>query len=460
MSVTIATDLRRTLRGHGATAPSSAPRIPDYDAARRIWNGTADRRPAAIVRCASERDVAAAIAVARAQDLPLAVRGGGHSLPGLSTCDDGIVADLSPMCDVHVDPVARIAHVGGGALLGQLDRATQRHGLAVTTGQVSHTGIGGLALGGGIGWLMRKHGLTIDSMLAAHVVTAGGEQVRASEDEHADLFWALRGGGGNFGVVTRFEFRLHRVGPVIHGGMLVFPLARAEEVLAANRAVMDGAPDELTTFEVLTTAPPAPPFPPELHGQPVVSIGVAHLGGEAAAARDLAPLRALGPALDAVGPLPYVALQSMIDDAVPHGRRYYARGQWLRGLDDGAISAVVDAQAAATSPFAQIVMCRMGGAVARVPAGATAFARRDAGHMALLVGAWEDEDDERHIGWVRSLSDALQPSCSGGGYVNELGDRPARTGYTESAWERLVRVKDRWDPANVFRLNANVPPSR
>jgi FAD/FMN-containing dehydrogenase len=459
MSIAIATDLRRALRGHGATGAVIRPGDPDYDGARRIWNGTADRRPAAVVRCASERDVAAAIAVARAQDLPLAVRGGGHSLPGLSTCDDGIVADLSPLCGVEVDPQAGIARVGGGALLGQLDRATQRFGLAVTAGQVSHTGIGGLALGGGTGWLMRKHGLTIDSMVAAHVVTADGEHVRASEEEHPDLFWALRGGGGNFGVVTRFEFRLHRVGPMICGGMLVFPLARAEEVLAANQAVMAGAPDELTTFEVLITAPPEPPFPPELQGEPVVSIGVAHLGGESAAARDLAPLRALGPALDAVGPLPYLALQSMIDDSVPHGRRYYVRGQWLHGLDDGAIGAVVDAHAAATSPFGQIVMCRMGGAVARVPSDATAFARRDAGHLALLVGAWEDADDERHIGWVRSLSDALEPSCSGGGYVNELGDRPARAGYTDAAWERLVAVKDRWDPSNVFRLNANIPPS-
>ena len=458
-SVTIAADLRRTLRDHGATGAVIRPDDPGYDAARRIWNGTADRRPAAVVRCASDADVVAAIAVARAHDLPLAVRGGGHSLPGCSTCDGGIVIDLSPMCAVEVDPERRIARVGGGALLGQLDRATQRHGLAVTAGQVSHTGIGGLALGGGVGWLMRKHGLTIDSMLAAHVVTAEGECVRASADEHPELFWALRGGGGNFGVVTRFEFRLHAVGPVICAGMLVFPVERAAEALAASRAVMDGAPDDLTIFDVLITAPPAPPFPPALQGRPVVAIGVAHLGGEAAARRDLAPLRALQPALDAVGPMPYVALQSMIDDSVPHGRRYYARGQWLHRLDDGAIAAVVAAHEAATSPFNQVILGRMGGAIARVPADATAFARRDAGHIALVVGAWEDEDDDRHVAWARALTDALRPSCSGGAYVNELGDQPARLGYTDAAWRRLVAVKDRWDPGNVFRLNANIPPS-
>jgi FAD/FMN-containing dehydrogenase len=452
-------DLRRSLRSHGAIGAVIRAGDAGYDDARRIWNGTADRRPAAIVCCTSEADVAAAIAVARQHDLPLAVRSGGHSIPGHSTCDGGIVADLAPMCAVEVDPDRRIAHVGGGALLGHVDRATQRHGLAVPAGQVSHTGIGGLALGGGTGWLMRKHGLTIDSMLAAHVVTADGECVRASEDEHPDLFWALRGGGGNFGVVTRFEFRLHRVGPAICAGVLVFPAARAAEALAASRAVMDRAPDELTIFEVLITAPPAPPFPPELQGRQVALIGVAHLGEEAAVGRDLAPLRALRPALDAVGAMPYIALQSMIDDTVPHGRSYYARSQWLHALDDGAIDAVAAAHGATTSPFNQVVMGRMGGAIARVPAGATAFARRDAGHMALVVGAWEDGDGEPHVAWARGLCDALAPSASGGAYVNELGDQPARAGYTDDAWERLVRVKDRWDPGNVFQLNANIPPS-
>jgi FAD/FMN-containing dehydrogenase len=452
------TDLRRGLRAHGATGAVIRPDDPGYENARRIWNGTADRRPAAILRCTSEADVAAAIAVARANDLPLAIRGGGHSIPGHSTCDGGVVADLSPMDTVDVDPAARIARVGGGALLGQLDRATQRSGLAVTAGQVSHTGVAGLTLGGGIGWLMRKHGLTIDNLLAAHVVTAAGERVRAAADEHPELFWALRGGGGNFGVVTRFEFRLHPVGPLICAGPLLFPLGRAEEALAASRAVMAAAPEELTIFEALVTAPPQAPFPAELQGRPVLSIGVAHLGGEDAARRDLAPLRALRPALDAVGPMPYVALQSMIDDAVPHGRRYRIRGQWLRALDDHAIGAVVDAYRNATSPFNQIVMCRLGGAVARVPADATAFARRDAVHYAMGVGAWELGPGDAHAAWVDGLSDALRPSASGGGYVNELGDQPARAGYTDATWQRLVRVKQRWDPENVFRLNANIPP--
>jgi FAD/FMN-containing dehydrogenase len=278
-----------------------------------VWNGSIDRRPIAIACCHDTEDVAAAVSTGVALELPLAVRGGGHSIPGHSTCDDGLVVDLSPMRQVRVDPDARRARVAGGALLGDLDRSTQQHGPAVPAGQVSHTGVAGLTLGGGVGYLMRKHGLTIDSLLAAQVVTATGQTVRASEHENEDLFFALRGGGGNFGVVTEFEFELHEVGPLVYAGVLADPFERAGEVLRASREVMQEAPEELSIHEILITIPEHDPFPPALQGRRAVFLVPVHVGSEEQAAADLTALRELGPAFDLVGPMPYLALQSMID---------------------------------------------------------------------------------------------------------------------------------------------------
>jgi FAD/FMN-containing dehydrogenase len=458
---TLTTTLARGLRVRGFTGELVEPQHPEYDAARRVWNGAIDRRPAAVARCADADDVAAAIGAARSAGLPLAVRGGGHSMPGHSVCEGGLVVDLCGLRSVSVDPARRRARVGGGALLGDVDRATHPHGLAVPAGHISHTGVAGLTLGGGTGWLMRKHGLTIDSLLEVEMVTADGRTVRASESEHPELFWALRGGGGNFGVVTEFVYRLHEVGPAITAGLLVFPFERAGEALRASRARMADAPDELTIYEVLISAPPAPPFPADLHGRPVAVIGVAHAGTPQEAERDLAQLRALGPALDLVEPMPHVAMQTMLDDTAPPGLGQYSRYHWLTGMSDEAIEVVLEHFAWVPSPLSQVLMGRLGGAVARVPAETTAFGHRDAGNQLWIVGTWAEGDGHAERAWARGLHEATE-RFSTGVYVNGLGDEPGervRAAYDAQAWERLVAVKDAWDPENVFRFNQNIPPS-
>jgi FAD/FMN-containing dehydrogenase len=326
------TDLTRTanwlaadLRRRGFAGQIIHTGEPGYEGARRVWNGVVDRRPALIARPCSTADVAVAIGVARNGELPLAIRGGGHSIAGHSTCDDGMVIDLSQLRHVTVDPTARRARVAGGALLAHLDQATQAYGLVVPAGQVSHTGVGGLTLGGGIGYLSRQFGLTIDSLTGAQIVTATGKVVYASANLNPDLFWALRGGGGNFGVVTEFEFTLHAAGPIINAGVLAYPYQRAGEILRASRAVMDQAPDELSIHEILLTVPEHEPFPAELQGTRAVFLVPVHVGDQEQARALLAPLRELGPAFDMVGPMPYVALQSMIDDDNRAGLGHHSR---------------------------------------------------------------------------------------------------------------------------------------
>ena len=457
--------VERTLRGHGFTGELVRPGDPAYEQARRVWNGSIDRWPAAVARCHDAEDVAAVIAGATRLALPLAVRGGGHSVAGHSTCDDGVVLDLSPMRQVAIDRLTRRARVAGGALLGDLDRATQEHGLAVPAGQVSHTGVAGLTLGGGVGYLMRPLGLTIDSLRSASVVTAAGEQVRASEDENPDLFWALRGGGGNFGVVTEFEFDLHEVGPTIYSGVLVFPLERGGEVLRASRALMAGAPDELTIHEVLITLPHHPPFPPELQGTKAAMLVVAHVGAEEQARADVAPLRELGPSFDLLGPMPYLALQAMIDEDTRHGLGHYSKSHWLTGFDDELIDLLVERLDRTTSPMSHLITARMGGAIERVPAVATAFRYRSAANLLWAVGLWEDTSDpgDEHRAWVNDVMLAAAPFSTGAGYVNAIeGDEDAarvRDAYGEETFARLRQVKRRWDPENVFCLNANIPPA-
>jgi FAD/FMN-containing dehydrogenase len=461
---TLSADLRRGLRPRGFTGEIVEPGHAGYEAARRVWNGSIDRRPAAVLRCHDADDVAAAVVAAVDLGLPLAVRGGGHSVGGLSTVDDGIVVDLSAMRRVTVDAAARRALVAGGALLGDLDRATQEHGLAVPAGQVSHTGVAGLTLGGGVGYLMRAHGLTIDSLVAAEVVTAGGETVTASADEHPDLFWALRGGGGNFGVVTRFEFALHGVGPLVYAGPLVYPIERAAEVMRASRAVMAGAPDELSIHEILLTVPEHPPFPEHLQGKPALLLAPVHVGSEEQARADLEPLRELGPAFDLVGPMPYVVLQSMIDDDTRHGLGHYSKSHWLRGYDDGLIDTLVERFAQVSSPMSHVITARMGGAIERVPAGATAFAHRSAANLLWIIGLWDDPaaDPEPHRAWVGDVFESARPYSTGGVYVNALeeeGPERVRAAYGAETFERLRRVKRDWDPDNVFSLNQNIPPA-
>lgn len=440
------------------------PDSPGYEDARTIWNGAIDRRPALIAQCLTAADVAAAVVHARANGLTISVRGGGHSAAGHAVCDDGLMIDLSRMKRIEIDVAERVVRVEPGVLLGELDRATQEHGLAVPAGTVSHTGVAGLTLGGGIGSLMRKHGLTIDSLLAAEVVTADGEIVRAGDDEHPDLFWALRGAGANFGVVTEFVFRAHEVGPIVAGGLLLFPIEQAGEILRGARDVLASAPDELTTALVLLTIPPHEPFPPELRGRPAVAISPVYAGDLDAAGQVIAPLRALGePALDLVGPIPYVALQSMIDDTAPYGLHNYNAAETLTELSDGAIDGLVAAFASVPGPRSHVILTQMGGAVSRVAQTATAFAQRDAAWLAWVIGIWDTtETGEPTIDWARRLRRALAPFATGGTYVNALEPEAAATGRVEASygpnWTRLVELKRRYDPDNTFRLNQNIPP--
>ncbi len=435
-----------------------------YDEARRVWNGAIDRRPALIARCGGAADVAAALELARERELQVAVRGGGHSIAGWSVCDDGLVIDLSPLRAIEVDADARTARAGGGVLWGELDAATQAHGLATVGGIVTHTGIAGLTLGGGIGWLMRRHGATVDNLLAAEVVTADGDVLRASEHEHADLFWGLRGGGGNFGIVTSFEYRLHEVGPTVLAGPIYYALEDGPEVLRHYRDVIAEAPDELTTILNLRMAPPLPFIPAEFHGRPVVTVAVCYAGDLERGEAVLAPLRSFGsPLVDAVGARPYLELQRLFDPSVPHGWHYHWRSWELPPLTDAAIDTLVDQAARITSPRSYIIVFQLGGAVARVGEDETAYSQRDAAHNVNINAVWLEDDPEadRHVRWVHECYAALEPHAGGRAYVNFLADEGAdrvRAAYGAAKHDRLVALKRRYDPANVLRGNQNIHP--
>jgi FAD/FMN-containing dehydrogenase len=443
--------LAAALREHGFVGRLVEPGL-DYDRARAGWNGAIDRRPAAVAHALDGDDVAACVRAARATGLPFTIRAGGHSVSGRSVRDGALCVDVRALNSVEVDPARRLVRVGGGALLSELDAATQEHGLAVPGGQISHTGVGGLTLGGGLGWLMRHHGLTIDSLLAAEVVLADGSIVRASADEHPDLFWALRGGGGDFGAVTRFEFRAHPVGPAVLAGMLVYPWERAGEAFRAGRDLMEHAPDPLGMFAVLLTAPPEPPFPPELQGRPVAVLSVAWSGDLDEGERVLAPLRAgCPPALDLVGPMPYVALQSMLDATAPHGGHYHDRLQYHDRVGDELIDTLVEAFASVPAPQAHVITGWMGGAVGRVAPGATAFGHRDAGAETWFIGACGDAPIEPTRDWVRRAAAAVRPYATGGTYVNALEDgAPVGDAFAADVLARLVAVKRRYDPDGAF----------
>jgi FAD/FMN-containing dehydrogenase len=433
-----------------------------YDEARTVWNGAIDRRPAIIARCTSPGDVAAAVRVARERELPVAVRGGGHSIGGLSVCEGGLVIDLSPMRRVVVDPAARTARADAGVLWGELDAATQAHGLATVGGIVTHTGIAGLTLGGGIGWLMRKHGAVVDNLLAADLVTVDGEAIRATEDP--DLFWGLRGGGGNFGIVTSFEYRLHEVGPEVLAGPMYFALEDAPEVLRFYRDFATEAPDELTTICNLRPAPPLPLIPEELHGRPVLMVGACYAGPLERGEALLRPLRRFGrPVVDAIGPRPYTELQRLFDPTVPHGWHYHWKTHELPPLEDRAIDQLCEQAARITSPRSYIIVFQLGGAVARVPADATAFTQRDAAHNVNINAVWlpDDPEPERHVLWADEAFEALGPVARPRAYVNFLADEPqqrVRAAYGPETYDRLVALKRRYDPGNVLRLNQNIAP--
>jgi FAD/FMN-containing dehydrogenase len=388
-----------------------------------------------------------------AAGLPFTVRGGGHSVSGRSVRDGALCIDLRALNGVDVDPRSAVVRAGGGALLSELDAATQQHGLAVPGGQISHTGVGGLTLGGGLGWLMRHHGLTIDSLIAAEVVLADGAVVQASAHQHADLFWALRGGGGGeFGVVTRFEFRAHRVGPTVLGGMLVYPWEQARAAFEATRAMMAGAPDALTAFAVLVTAPPQAPFLPDQWGRPVAVVAVAWSGDLGEGERVLAPLRAgCPPLVDLVAPMPYTALQSMLDETAPHGWRYYDKLHYLPEVGDAFIDALLTGFAEAPTPQCHVMTAWMGGAIDRVGPGDTAFGHRGARAFTWLIGCSGDAPVEPAADWVRRLFDATAPFASAGVYVNALDEaRPVRDAYADEVWTRLVAIKRRYDPDGLL----------
>jgi FAD/FMN-containing dehydrogenase len=450
-------ELRGSLGGELVT-----PGDPTYDQLRRVWNGSIDRSPALIARCRRVADVVAAIRFARATGLLVAVRGGGHSYPGHSVCDDGIVIDLGLMKGIRVDPETGTARVQAGVLWGELDRETQRFGLATTGGFVSHTGVAGLTLGGGIGWLHRKHGLTIDQLLSVDLVTAEGELVTASETQNPDLFWGLRGGGGNFGIVTEFEFRLHPVGSAVLAGPIYWPIEEAPALLRFYREWIAEAPDELMTIVMQRRAPAVDFMPAHLHGELIVAVTCCYAGAIEEGEAVLRPLRGFGsPVLDLCRPKPYVAHQTMFDAAYPHGWHYYFRGCDVAGLSDDVVDVMVEHGDQIVSPVTTVGVWQMGGALARVDESATAFNGRHAGFTFNINGnskTAEGFDAERE--WARAYWSALAPHHTSV-YVNFLmdeGEHRIRQAYGASNYERLKALKRAYDPTNVFRLNQNIPP--
>lgn len=439
------------------------PRDPSYDERRKIWNGSIDRFPALIARCAGVADVIAAVRFAGRTGLVVAVRGGGHSFPGLSTCDGGVVIDLSAMKGVRVDPVARRVRVQAGVLLGELDRETQAFGLAVPAGIVSHTGVAGLTLGGGIGFIMRKYGLTIDNLISVDVITADGQLVKASEDENADLFWGVRGGGGNFGIVSEFEFRLSPLGRHVVAGPVLWPMEEAPSVLRFYREWIADAPDELMTIVVQRKAPALPVVPPELVGKRVVGVVCCHAGSIEEGEKLVRPLKEFGsPALDLCVPKPYLEHQRMFDPSFRPGCWYYVRSCDVAGLDDDVLDVMAEYGRRIASPLSSVALWQMGGAVARVGQDETAFNGRNVGYTFNINGNTESAagfDEERE--WARAYWSALSPHHTSV-YVNflmEEGEARIRQAYGDEKYGRLKALKRKYDPRNFFRLNQNISPS-
>jgi hypothetical protein len=434
-----------------------------YDEARRVWNGAIDRYPALIARCVGADDVVTAMRFARERDLLVSVRGGGHAVAGHAVCDGGLMIDLSLLKAIRMDPIGRTARASGGVLWRELDFATQQVGLATTGGIISHTGIAGLTLGGGLGHLMRKHGLTVDNLLSVDLVTADAERIHVDAETAPDLLWGLRGGGGNFGIATTLEYRLHPVGPIVLGGPIFWRLDEGEQLFRFLRDFAPQAPDELGIAFAASLAPPSPVLPQAEYGKPVVALVLVWSGDLAEGERAIAPLRAIGTPLgELVRPIPYVALQSMLDGGAPHGRHYYWKAHRVPELCDEVIDTILERVASITSPFSQIGGWAIGGAVSRVDPTTTAVGERDIGFELNITAGWppSDPDSERHIAWVRDGWETLRP-FSAGVYANFLSDEGVSG--LEAAYrgrlQRLTALKDRFDPENVFRLNANIPPS-
>ena len=435
----------------------------EYDEARKVWNGSIDRRPALVARCVDNADVASAIAVAREHDLPLAVRGGGHSFPGYSTVDGGVIADLSGLKQIAIDPDRGTVRVGGGVLLGELDAATQDLGLAVPAGIVTHTGVAGLTLGGGLGWLQRKLGLTVDQLLAVELVTASGDVVRADLNENAELFWGVRGAGSNFGIVTSFEFRLNPIGPTVLAGPIFWPMEDSPRLLRFYREWIAEAPDELMTIVLHRKAPALPFVPTELHGKLVVAVICCYSGPIDDGERVIAPLRNWGSSvLDLCAPKPYTTHQAMFDPGFKHGWWYYMRSCDVAELDDDVIDTTFDYAMRIESPTTAFPIWQMGGALSRVPSDETPFNGRNAGYtFNITASTTTSEGFEHERDWVRSFWTALEPHHTSV-YVNFLmdeGEDRIRDAYGHATYDRLKALKRAYDPENVFRLNQNISPT-
>ena len=436
-----------------------------YDEARSVFNAMIDKRPELIVRPTTADGVVKAVDMARERELPLAVRCGGHSVSGMGTCDGGVLVNLSLMKGVDVDPAGRTARVNAGVLAGELDRDTQVFGLATPNGRVTTTGIGGFTLGGGYGWLSPKYGLACDNLISADVVTADGRLIKASESENEDLFWGIRGGSSNFGVVTSYEFRLHPVGPAVYGGKVMHPITEAKERLRLWRDYVEQAPEALSTATAIFRAPPEPFVPSELRGQVVLGMIVMYIGDPDEGVEVVRPLKELGPpVVDGIERMPYTAFQEILDAEAPWGTQVYNSGEHLHELSDDAIDTFVDYASRLDTPLSQAIMFRHGGAVGRVPDDAMAASHRDATYMMHPIAVWDDPDDsERHISWCRNLCAAMRPHTTGGVYLNMTmaeGEERVRAGYGPAKYRRLVALKNKYDPDNLFRVNQNIKPSR
>jgi FAD/FMN-containing dehydrogenase len=445
--------------------PVLTPGDPAYDVARSIWNGLIDRRPALIVQCSGAADVVDAVNFAREQGLTLSIKAGGHNVAGNAVNDDGIVLDLSQMRGVHVDPALQTVRVQGGATWGDLDRETQLFGLAVPGGVVSTTGVAGLTLHGGLGHLRRKHGLSIDSLVSVDIVTADGELRRASATENEDLFWAVRGAGSNFGVVTSFEFRAHPVGPMVFVGAIFYPFEEASSILPAWRDFMATAPEELSSLAICWSVPPVEPFPPEIHGTPVVVVAAAHCGPAEEGERVVQPLRELAqPVVDASGPWPWLGLQSGFDAIFPQGELRYWKSRSVTELSDEVIGDIIELAGRRPAPLSDIVIWHHGGAMSRVAEDETAYGGRDTPFLVTAEASWTDPaQNEEAIAWAREVFDAMERYSTGAVYLNFPGlgeeeDSLARAGYGAN-YDRLTALKAKYDPENLFRMNINIPPA-
>jgi len=438
------------------------PGDPDYDQARVVWNAIFDRYPACIARCGDVQDVVTALRFAREQELPIAVRGGGHSAAGFSTCDGGLVLDLRPIQAVAVDTSASTAYVGAGAHLGQLDEATQAVGLACPVGVIGHTGVAGLTLGGGLGRLQRRYGLTIDNLVGVELVTADGQQVRANENENVELFWGVRGAGANFGIVTSFRFRVHPVGPAVVQGVLVYPLEQAHEMAGLFCDLMAAAPDELMMSLEFRIATRYPPYSPAMAGRPVVLMEVTYCGPVERSDRYLRSLRSTRPLLDTVRPRSYLAVQTRRDEMLTWGHRFYMKNAFFPAITDEIVDLCANRICDAPGNCSVGFMAQ-GGAIARVAEDATAFTGREAAFWCGVETVWDEPArDDAHIQWGRATMAALKPFTSPGQYVNdviEAGEGIARGIYGDLKYQRLVNLKQAWDPGNVFRLNHNINPA-